>query len=54
MEQSPWEANSHSISQEIPLPLWNPKVHYRLHKQPATAPYLEPGESILHIPTLFT
>jgi len=34
MEQSRWEANSHSASQ-IPCLLWKPKVHYRVHNSPA-------------------
>jgi hypothetical protein len=31
-EQSPWEANRFSATQEIPGKLWNPNVNYRLYK----------------------
>jgi hypothetical protein len=35
MEQSPsWEANRFSANKEILPTLWNPNVHYRIHKYP--------------------
>jgi hypothetical protein len=47
MEHSPsWEANRFAASQEIPHNLWNPKVHYLIHKWPPPVSWASSIQSI--------
>jgi hypothetical protein len=50
MEQSLSETDSHSASQEITRPVWNPKFLYRVHRSPPLVSIL----SQTHLTPIFT
>jgi len=54
MEESPWEANSHSSRQEISHLLWSQKVYYCVYKSLPLVPVLSQKDQVHIFPTYFS